>query len=295
MYRQPIGQPGAPSAPDHEFGPSLLAGLTELQADGRSDVSIDRPQGLPGYLISLTLEGGGHVRDGALVLEPAPGDLLLLPPDSPQFFRRAEGQAVWRHRWVYFQARGFWAPWLQWQAGRSDSGRIGRLRPAAERLPEFDALLREIAAQRHSGKGMAEELAMNTLERLLICCHEETPGGKLRHLDPRVQAACQYIAKHLDQDLSLQQIAEHACLSVSRLAHVFREHTGLNIVRWREDQRILLAKHMLGAPGRPISSIAARVGYDDHLYFSRVFRKRVGVSPSEYRNSTLGKSGACNV
>ena len=61
---------------------------------------------------------------------------------------------------------------------------------------------------------------------------------------------------------------------------------GVNIVRWREDQRMILAKHLLHSTSSPIAKIASLVGYDDQMYFSRVFRKRVGTSPSDFRKSS---------
>jgi len=75
-------------------------------------------------------------------------------------------------------------------------------------------------------------------------------------------------------------------LSPSRLAHLFREQVGVSIVRWREDQRIILAKHLLTTTRMPVSTIADTVGYPDQLYFSRVFRKRIGLSPSRYRSDS---------
>lgn len=284
-----------PLLPGYALNLALVAGLTRLEQGGEHDFAIDRPRGVPGYIISLTLEGAGEIHDGGHCFESMPGELLLLPPDTAQHYQRAASQSQWRHYWVYFRPRGFWAPWLNWQGGRGSNVRVGRIRLDAARIREFEQLFRQIDEIHRSGKSTAEELAYNALERLLLCAYEETPDYKGRHLDPRVQAACQFIAKHLDQDLSLQQIAEHTCLSASRLAHVFREHVGVNIVRWREEQRILLAKNLLRVPGKPISVIAARVGYDDHLYFSRVFRKRVGVSPSGYRSMTLMEGGMCHV
>ncbi|MNR60911.1 Arabinose operon regulatory protein [compost metagenome] len=57
----------------------------------------------------------------------------------------------------------------------------------------------------------------------------------------------------------------------------------MSIVRWREDQRIMRAKLLLQTTPLAVAVIGQQVGYDDQLYFSRVFKKRVGVSPTEYR------------
>lgn len=275
-----------PLLPGYPFNLHLVAGTTPIERGGEFDFVIDRPAGLmKGYSLVLTLDGGGTIHDGDEVFDCGPGDLLLWPPGVRYLYGLAESQQRWHPRWVYFRPRGFWAAWLNWP-GRP--GGIGRIHLPSEALrQEFDQLFQQIDTTHRLGRSTSEELAMNLLERLLIRCHEERPDVQAKPMDPRVLAACQVIANHLTQDLSLEEIAQRVHLSPSRLAHVFRSHTGVSIMRWREDHRITLAKQMLQSPGVPISLIAARVGYEDHLYFSRVFRKRVGVSPSEYRQSCL--------
>lgn len=274
-----------PLLPGYSFNLYLVAGLTPIVQGGPLDFFIDRPGGMKGYIINLTVQGRGQVFDGEQSFACEPGDVLLFPPGVPHYYGRAPDSPEWFHRWVYFRPRGFWASWLQWPL--QDGRRVGHLHLRdAEVRKEIDALFVDIDATHRGGKRTSEELAINGLERLLIRCHEETPGHPSRPLDARVQAACQFIANNLARELSLDDVARQVCLSPSRLAHLFRDQLGVNILRWREDQRIILAKHMLQSTTTPVSAIAGRVGYDDQLYFSRVFRKRVGVSPTEFRRSS---------
>lgn len=128
---------------------------------------------------------------------------------------------------------------------------------------------------------------MNLLERLLLRAMEEDPLSPQRIMDPRVIEACQFITGNLAGELRIDEVARHVCLSPSRLAHLFREQVGINILRWREDQRVIRAKLLLQTTQEPIATIGRVVGYDDQLYFSRVFRKRVGVSPSDFRRRSI--------
>lgn len=124
---------------------------------------------------------------------------------------------------------------------------------------------------------------MNLLERLLIRAMEEDPQSPQRIMDPRVIEACQFITGNLSGELCIDEVARHVCLSPSRLAHLFREQVGVNILRWLEDQRVIRAKLLLQTTQESIANIVQAVGYDDQLYFSRVFRQCVGVSPSDFR------------
>ena len=60
------------------------------------------------------------------------------------------------------------------------------------------------------------------------------------------------------------------------------------MVQWREAQRLQYAKQLLRVTSVPIKSLSHMVGYDDPLYFSRVFRRHVGMSPYSFRARSLG-------
>ena len=74
-------------------------------------------------------------------------------------------------------------------------------------------------------------------------------------------------------------------ISASRLAHLFVEQLGTNIVKWREEQRMIKAQHLLHTSNAQIYYIARQLGYDDQLYFSRLFKRYTGLNPTDYRNS----------
>ena len=273
-----------PLLPGYSFNIYLVAGTTPIIENGPLDFFIDRKKGMSGFIINMTVKGQGKVFDGEDAFNCNPGDLLLFPPDATHFYGRAPDSPDWHHRWVYFRPRAYWANWLKW---RNQVNKVGRLALTDKALiSEFDALFQQIEQTCKVGRRSSEDLAINLLERLLIRCFEETPENRVLPIDQRIEEACQFLSRNLAEDVNLEEIARHVCLSPSRLAHLFREQMGVNLVRWREDQRMILAKHLLQSSCSPIAKIAGLVGYDDQMYFSRVFRKRVGVSPSEFRKNS---------
>ena len=272
-----------PLLPGYSFNIYLVAGTTPIIENGPLDFFIDRKDGMSGFIINMTVKGRGKVFDGNDAFYCNPGDLLLFPANVPHFYGRAPDSPDWYHRWVYFRPRAYWSHWLQW---RNHVNKVGRLSLADNAvITEFDELFQQIELTYKAGRHSSEELAINLLERLLIRCFEETPEHRTAPIDQRIEEACQFLSRNLAEDVNLVQVARHVCLSPSRLAHLFREQMGVNIVRWREDQRMILAKHLLHSTSSPIAKIASLVGYDDQMYFSRVFRKRVGTSPSDFRKS----------
>ncbi|AIX73823.1 arabinose operon transcriptional regulator AraC [Pantoea sp. PSNIH4] len=279
-HRQPIESQSNPLLPGYSFNAWLVAGLTPISAGGALDFCIDRPHGMKGYIINLTIKGRGRVFEGDRAFDCEPGDMLLFQPKTPHFYGRAPDSDSWYHRWIYFRPRAYWHDWLRWQ---DETHSVGRLRLPESLRGEFDRLFANIEQTHNSGRRFAEELAMNLLERLLLRAVEEDPRSHQQIRDPRIIEACQYVTSNLAGELKIEAVAKHVCLSPSRLAHLFREQMGVNLLRWREDQRVIRAKLLLQTTQEPIASIGREVGYDDQLYFSRVFRKRVGVSPSDFR------------
>ena len=89
--------------------------------------------------------------------------------------------------------------------------------------------------------------------------------------------ACQYISDHLaDSHFDIASVAQHVCLSPSRLSHLFRQQLGVSVLGWREDQRISRAKLLFSTTRMPIATVGRNVGFEDQLYFSCVFKNAPG-------------------
>ncbi len=97
-----------------------------------------------------------------------------------------------------------------------------------------------------------------------------------------------YISKHYgDYSLSIKDISEHVHLSSSYLCTVFKTETGGTLNQYITDYRIDKAKQLLKDPRNKIIEISTRVGYSDCNYFGKIFKKVVGLTPSEYREKEL--------
>lgn len=273
-----------PLLPGYAFDVFLVSGMTPIEKGSVLDFIIDRPNGMKGYIMNLTVKGRGKIFSGDNEFIVEPGDLLLFPPEAVHYYGRADDSNEWYHRWVYFRPRAYWADWLRWP---HEVERVGHIKLADDQLAnEFDSLFLNIEETHKEIRPMSEQLAMNLLERLLIRCYEVSSLADHAPMDHRILEACQILSASLSAEVSIEELAEQVFLSPSRLAHLFREQVGVSIVRWREDQRIIRAKLLLQTTPLPVAVIGQQTGYDDQLYFSRVFKKRVGVSPSEYRKSS---------
>ncbi|WP_010268176.1 response regulator transcription factor [Paenibacillus senegalensis] len=93
----------------------------------------------------------------------------------------------------------------------------------------------------------------------------------------------QYIRRHFDEDVSLQEIANRFYLSREYISRRFKQEFKVNYSDFVTDIRISKAKELLRSPDLKISEVAGMVGFPDDKYFSKVFKKVVGLSPNDYR------------
>lgn len=103
-----------------------------------------------------------------------------------------------------------------------------------------------------------------------------------------VSNAAQYIQAHLASALSLETIAEQLHISASHLSRTFKKVRGESLTEYINNCRIEKAKEYLTTTDTLTYAIAELVGYNDPAYFSAIFKKHTGISPTEYREKKLG-------
>ncbi len=99
----------------------------------------------------------------------------------------------------------------------------------------------------------------------------------------QIRPAINYIDANYDKPITLADIAKVSYLSVSRLAHLFKEQMGITIIDYLTSVRIERAKQLLLGTEQSCTEICFQVGYNNQSYFSRTFKELVGMSPRQFR------------
>lgn len=97
-----------------------------------------------------------------------------------------------------------------------------------------------------------------------------------------INVALEYIGRHYNEELMLNDISEYVNLSPQHFSKIFKESTNYNYVEYVNNLRISKAKEFMNNTDRTIKEICYQVGYQDPNYFSRIFKKYVGITPTEY-------------
>jgi two-component system response regulator YesN len=121
---------------------------------------------------------------------------------------------------------------------------------------------------------------------------EEHKSSRMGQSDQVVKRALYFLGENYHRaDLQLKEVAAAVSVSSSHLAHLLRTRTGAGFIRHLTTLRIEAAKHMLANTDLRVADIAVRAGYEGPGYFYRVFRREVGMTPSEYRRHEREAAG----
>jgi two-component system response regulator YesN len=115
-----------------------------------------------------------------------------------------------------------------------------------------------------------------------------TTGAVPRH-SPPVARAIAWVRENFGKPAGLEACAEAVGISPNRLSRLFVEETGRAFTDFLIDCRIGKAREMLAEPGWSIKEISAACGYPDPNYFSRLFKKVTGVTPSAFASGASGE------
>ncbi|WP_019640165.1 response regulator [Paenibacillus fonticola] len=143
-----------------------------------------------------------------------------------------------------------------------------------------------------SMEGLLQELyASSTLNEMIAvlkkCFGQWIMESKENYSRGDVQAviakATSYIMHNYHKDLSIEEVCELAELSISHFCMLFKQETGYTFLEYLTQCRIEKAKFILQNTNVKVYQVAPLVGYQDPRYFSQVFKKITGKTPSEYR------------
>jgi two-component system, response regulator YesN len=156
-------------------------------------------------------------------------------------------------------------------------------------VPEFEKALAEVLGFDYSYE---KALGMfDTLEEVKKYTTSIYTGVIERIMEMRkrkdrklVEAVKEFVQKHYCEEITLKRLAEAVYANASYICDLFKSQTGENFVEYLTRLRIEKAKSLLKDVRIKTYEVGQLVGYPDATYFSKVFKKMVGVTPSEYRN-----------
>lgn len=145
-----------------------------------------------------------------------------------------------------------------------------------EEQPRVEQLFRQAAESRHRLLDSA-----TVLELMYYLQHHA--AGSTNAPTGFVSRAIDRIGQNIAWDMTLDDICRSVNVSKFHLCRSFREHTGMTVMEYILNTRIILAKNELAKTDEPIAQISGKCGFSSASYFCRVFRRKEGCTPLQYR------------
>ncbi|MGW4498659.1 GlxA family transcriptional regulator [Micromonospora sp. NPDC004336] len=169
----------------------------------------------------------------------------------------------------------------------------GRLLTSAGTAAGIDACL-HLIRQEH-GSATATRLA----RRMVVPPHRD--GGQSQYVEapipetpeaPTLEPVLEWLMGHLDQPVTVDELAERAGMTPRTFARRFRAETGTTPHHWLTNQRVLLARRLLEETRLSVEAVADRAGFGDAAALRHHFVRRVGATPLTYRTTFRDRVGA---
>lgn len=244
----------------------------------------ERSEGSRQTIFIRCVAGAGWCQTGGSRYDVCANDLLIIPASRPHSYGTSKSDP-WTIEWFHATGQGI-AEYLG-KVGFHRGSPVLRLRPEAWDSALFDEALSTLEAGFTDLHLIQAAKALeHLLARLVSRLHKHPAAGN--SFTVKMEEAVSFLRAHFDQPLNAPGLASRFGLSTSHFTSLFLKHTGHSPIDYLIRVRISRACSLLDMTGFSIQEIAARTGYGDPYYFSRIFKKVTGLSPKSYRMSSKG-------
>lgn len=237
------------------------------------------------YVLIYCVKGSGRYRIGERQYEVKANQYFILPAGKTHAYA-SNNEDPWTIYWIHF--RGSLASYYGEGAERPTTVSASLNSRIADRNGIFEDIFLTLSDGytidnlRYTSSLLHFYLGSLRYLPIYRKCHkgrEETDDD----LSIVVNAALKYMEENIGKSVTLQDLATYTGYSVSHFSMVFRSNTGHSPLSYFNMLKVKKACELLETTDMKITQISYLVGIEDSLYFSRLFRKIVGISPKQYR------------
>lgn len=252
-------------------------GLSTINPKG---YKLEYPNGLPFYIfVQMLTTGYTTSSDGVEKIEPY--DCILFTPNTPRILYAANDFVGFRNNWVFFESEKA-EEWIRKYGIQPNC--IYHLDPDNHVTDCMSMLFAEYI---RSEKQDTDMISMLLQQMLIYVSRGKKANDKSQYLlhrrNEEIVKLRFEIYKDVAKEWNIETIADELGISTTWLNVLYRNRYGISPKQDIQNARIEHARNMLLYENLPLRDIALLSGFQNEYYFSRVFSKRMGISPSEYR------------
>ncbi len=244
-----------------------------------------RVHGISQNILIYCVEGKGEAMIGHTQYSISPGDFFIVPAMMPHSYG-ANSDHAWTIYWLHFKGKA--AESMCAAIIKKFNGYKGSVNSNLKRIDLFEEIYS------HLERGYSNDNVTYTNMCLWHFMASFMFDTKFNFTNTKktgevTSIAIDFMQLHLDKTLSLTEIAAQVNLSVSHFVAVFHKKTGFAPIEYFNHLKIQKACQYLQFTNNRINEISNHLGIEDSYYFSRLFKKLMGVSPNDYRKKILAE------
>lgn len=238
-----------------------------------------RKKGLPENFLFFCVDGKGWYTIGNERFEVSPNEFFILPQNKEHAYGSHDAEP-WSIYWVHFGGASL--PDFNAMQTVKDHFRPMHIKTSDTIVALFNKIYKTLESGYSIDNLAFSNLCLSHFLTLFLynAKHFEASTTKPDIVDDAIR----FMQENINNNITLQDLCQQFYYSPSRFSSLFKQRTGYSPIDYFIQLKMQKASQLLDFTDQSIKDIAAKFGFDDPYYFSRRFRKTIGVSPKNYRS-----------
>jgi len=237
----------------------------------------ERLNGSEQYILLYCVDGKGWIKLNGAEYQLIPNTYIILPKNIPHHYG-SSSKEPWSIYWLHFSGEQADLLYSRYVAYGEEGPRY--LPYQENRIELFQQIIQ--ALENDSGNAEIELTYLKLLQFVGSFIYTDS-ASKESSIDDAITASVKFMKQNLQKNFSIQELAGQANYSVSRYSELFRLKTGYAPIQYFIQLKIQKSCQYLYFSKMNIKEICKEIGFDDPYYFSRMFKKQMGMPPLQYR------------
>ena len=245
----------------------------------------ERKIGCPQYIMLYCVEGNGTIRVGTQQFQLSPNHYFIIPRDAPHHYQSSRSDP-WSIYWVHFE--GINSDSLYKRHLCNEPAKVCPIPYDESRISLFDQFFDMLEKSFDTRSLEAVNFMLAQFLSSFIYHEEMFPSY---YGSDHISESIAFMKSNLQGNYSLRDFAFQQNISVSHYADLFKRKTGRSPIQYYNQLKIHKSCQYLYFTDMSIKEICVELGIDDPYYFSRLFKKMMGLSPTKYRSNYKRPAG----
>jgi AraC family transcriptional regulator of arabinose operon len=240
-----------------------------------------RKKGLPENFLFYCVDGYGWYKIGNKKFAVSPNEFFILPQNVEHAYGSSD-KHPWSIYWIHFGGQTL--PSFNGMHAVKKHFQPFHIKSSDEIFTLFAKLYETLELGYSATNLLFANMCLSHFISLFIF-NGKYVAVPSNHKTDFIDNAILFMREHIHENITLNELSKHYQYSPSRFSNLFRQKTGYAPIDYFSQMKMQKASQQLDFTDDPIKVIAFNLGYEDPYYFSKKFRKIVGMSPTKYRST----------